>query len=186
MEDDRIVSLYWQRDESAIQQTEQKYGKYLFNISFNILSDTEDSRESVNDTYLKAWNAMPPHRPERLAVFLGKITRQLSIDVLRRRGRKKRLPPEYTDSLSELEECVPDGNGMERRVELHLLAEAIGAYLKELSPQARVTFIGRYYFMDSVQEVASYYHMSESRVKSMLYRTRTGLKKYLEQEGFQV
>lgn len=184
MQDEKIVALYWQRDENAIRETEQKYGRYLSKIAHNILSDFEDSREAVNDTYLKAWNSMPPHRPGVLATYLGKITRQLSIDIFRGRHRQKRLSSEYALSLSELEECVCGGNTTEQDVDLHLLAEEISAYLLTLSPQARNTFVGRYYYMDSIKEVAAYYGMSESGVKSMLFRTRQGLRNYLEQEGF--
>lgn len=101
MEDSRIIELYWLRDESAIQVTSRKYGPYLFKIAYNILTDTQDSEESVNDTYLKAWNSMPPHRPGLLPAFLGKITRELSIDRLRYRTRKKRLDSGYMLELSE-------------------------------------------------------------------------------------
>lgn len=186
MQDDKIVALYWQRDENAIRETEQKYGRYLSRIAHNILSDVEDSREAVNDTYLKAWNSMPPHRPDVLATYLGKITRQLSIDIFRRRNREKRRASEYALSLSELEECVCGSNTTEQDVDLHLLAEAINTYLYALTPQARNTFVGRYYYMDSIKEVAAYYGMSESAVKSILFRIRQGLKNYLEQEGFQL
>lgn len=184
MNDDMIVDLYWQRDENAIRETEQKYGRYLSKIAYNILSDFEDSRESVNDTYLKAWNSMPPHKPNVLATYLGKITRQLSIDIFRSRNRKKRRASEYTLSLSELEECVSGGDTTEQSIDLHLLAEAIDSYLGSLSSEARNTFVGRYYYMDSIREVAAYYNMSESKAKSMLHRTRLGLRTYLEQEGF--
>lgn len=186
MQDDKIVALYWQRDENAIRETEQKYGRYLSRIAHNILANAEDSKEAVNDTYLKAWNSMPPHRPDVLATYLGKITRQLSIDVFRRRNRAKRRASEYALSLSELEDCVCEGNTTEQDVELHLLGTAINTYLHTLTPQARNTFVGRYYYMDSIRDVAAYYGMSESGVKSMLFRTRQGLKNYLRQEGFQI
>lgn len=184
MQDEEIVALYWQREEQAIQETEQKYGRYLGKIAHNILLDTEDSREAVNDTYLKAWNSMPPHKPAILSTYLGKITRQLSIDRFRGRHREKRRASEYALSLSELEDCVCTGNTTEQDVDLHLLAETIGAYLRTLTPQARNTFVGRYYYMDSLRDVADYYGMSQAAVKSMLFRTRQGLKKYLEQEGY--
>ena len=129
---------------------------------------------------------MPPHKPEVLSAYLGKITRQLSIDMFRGRNRKKRQASEYALSLSELEDCVSGGDVTGQDVDLHLLAEAIGAYLQGLSPEARNTFVGRYYYMDSLKEVAAYFGMSESKAKSMLYRTRQGLKTYLEQEGFEV
>lgn len=184
MKDDMIVALYWQRNENAIRETEQKYEHYLSKIAYNILSDFEDSKESVNDTYLKAWNSMPPHKPSVLATYLGKITRQLSIDIFKRRNREKRRASEYALSLSELEECVSGGDTTEQSIDLQLLAEAINAYLCKLSPEARNTFVGRYYYIDSIREVAAYYNMSESKAKSMLHRTRIGLKAYLEQEGF--
>lgn len=185
MQDDKIVALYWQRDQSAIRETEEKYGHYLTKIALNILADLEDSKESVNDTYLKAWNSMPPHKPGVLATYLGKITRQLSIDRLRSRSRKKRQASEYALSLSELEDCVSGGDTTQQALDLSLLAEAIGAYLRQLPAQARNTFVGRYYYADSIKEICAYYGMSESKVKSMLHRTRQGLRAYLEQEGFQ-
>ena len=184
MQDDMIVALYLQRDESAIRETEQKYGPYLMKIANNILADPEDSRESVNDTYLKAWNSIPPHEPSVLRTYLGKITRQAAIDIFRKRNREKRRASEYAISLSELEECVSCGDTAEQSADLHLLAESINAYLRRLSPEARNIFVGRYFFMDSLKDVASYYGMSESKVKSILQRTRKKLKTYLEQEGF--
>ena len=186
MQDDLIVALYWKRDEAAIKETEQKYGQYLSKIAYHILSDIEDSKESVNDTYLKAWNSMPPHKPEFLAAYLGKITRELSIDIFRRRNREKRKASEYALSLSELEECVSGGDTTQESVDLHLLAKAINTYLYTLTPKARVVFVGRYYYMDSIKEIAAYYNMSEAKTKSMLYRARIGLKAYLEKEGFHV
>jgi RNA polymerase sigma-70 factor (ECF subfamily) len=182
--DEEIVALYWQRNEDAIRETEQRYGRYLFKIAYQVLADPEDSEESVNDTYLKAWSAMPPHRPGVLSTFLGRLTRQLSIDRRRARNREKRRPSEYALSLSELEECVSGGDLTRETVDFHLLAEAINAYLLTLSPEARGTFVGRYYYMDPVREIARYFGMSESKAKSMLHRTRLGLRRHLEQEGF--
>lgn len=186
MQDERIVALYWQRDEKAISETERKYGHYLTKIAYNFLFDLEDCKETVNDTYLKAWNSMPTHKPSVLSTYLGKITRQLSIDVFRTRNRKKRKPSEYAISLSELEDCVSGSETPERSVNLKMLAEAINAYLSTLPAEARNTFVGRYYFADSIREVADYYGMSEPKVKSMLYRTRQGLKEYLEKEGYEL
>lgn len=184
MEDERIVALYWQRKEEALRETERKYGRYLFKIAYHILFDTGDSEDSVNAVYLKAWNSIPPQRPEALGIYLGKITRQQSIDIVRTRNREKRRASEYVQSLSELEECVSAGDTTQQEIDLKLLAEAINMYLGTLSPEARNTFVGRYYYMDSIREVAAYYGISESKVKSLLYRTRKGLKSYLEQEGF--
>ena len=186
MQDEMIVSLYWQRGENAISETERKYGRYLTKIAHNILSDWEDSKETVNDTYLKAWNSMPTHKPSILSTYLGKITRQLSIDVFRTRNREKRKSSEYAISLSELEDCVSGSETTGQSVELKMLGEAINAYLRTLPAEARNTFVGRYYFADSIREVADYYGVSEPKVKSMLYRTRQGLKKYLEKEGYEL
>ena len=151
MEDERIVALYWQRDEAAIRETEEKYGRYLMRIARNILSDEEDSRESVNDTYWRAWQTMPPHRPAVLGAYLGKITRGLAIDRYREKNREKRRGSQYALSLSELEECV-SGGGAEEQMDLQLLAEAIGAYLRTLPPRNRSIFLRRYYAMDSLKE----------------------------------
>ena len=186
MEDEKIVSLYWQRDEAAIFETDQKYGRYLTKIANNVLNDPEDSRESINDTYYAAWNSIPPQRPGILSTYLGKLTRRISIDMLRRRTRDKRGGTEYTLSLSELEGTLTAGNTTEDAMDEILLGEAISAFLRTLSPEARNTFIGRYYFMDPLAEVARYCGMSESKAKSMLFRTRKKLRDYLLKEGFAV
>jgi RNA polymerase sigma-70 factor (ECF subfamily) len=140
----------------------------------------------VNDTYLKAWNSIPPNKPSVLSTYLGKITRQTSIDLFRKRTADKRISSQYAVSLSELEECVSTGDITEQNVDVHLLAESISKFLRTLSPEASNVFIGRYYFMDSIQEIAASYGMSQAKVKSMLHRTRIALKKYLEKEGFEV
>lgn len=184
MEDTQIVSLYWQRDESAIQETDTKYGKYLHKIAFNILNNTEDSLESVNDTYFAAWNSMPPHRPSVLSAYLAKLTRRISIDLFRYRTRDKRMGSEYALSLSELEDCLSGGNTTEDTVNGTLLADTIAAYLRKLPETTRRAFLGRYYFLDPVKEVANYCGMSESKCKTLLYRTRLGLKEYLQKEGY--
>ena len=184
MEDAQIVSLYWDRDESAIRETETKYGRYLTKIACNILNDVEDSRESVNDTYLAAWDSMPPHRPGILSAYLAKLTRRISIDRFRYRTRDKRMGSEYALSLEELGDCVCGGDTTQEAVNEKLLADAIGIYLRLLPEDARTAFVGRYYFLDPLKEVAAYCGMSESKAKSLLYRTRVGLKEYLRKEGY--
>ncbi len=184
MDDERIVALYWHRDEEAIRETQNKYERYLTKIAYNILADLEDSMESVNDTYLAAWNSIPPNRPAVLSTYLGKITRRISIDIYRRRNRSKRQADTYALSLSELEDCIADPNTPEQRLDAQLLADAINAYLRMLPEDARNTFIGRYYFLDPLKEVACYCGMSETKAKSLLYRTRCGLREYLIKEGF--
>lgn len=184
MEDEKIVELYWQRDESAIDMTAHKYGSYLMKVAYNILSDREDSMESVNDTYLSAWNAMPPHRPQALCAFLSKLTRRISIDLLRKKQSAKRGGGEYSLSLSELEECVSGGNTTEQAADHRALAEAIGEFLLTLSGNARNAFIGRYFYMDPIGEVARYCGLSQSNTKVLLHRTRLALRTYLEKEGY--
>ena len=184
MGDDEIVALYWQRDEAAIQETRQKYGRYLNKIAYNVLADLGDCEEVVNDTCLKVWNSIPPHRPAVLGTFLGKIARQLSIDRYRTRNREKRRGSEYSISLSELEDCVDGGDTTQQAADAHLLAEAVSSYLKTLPEPSRHAFVGRYYYMDALKEVAAYCGMSEAKAKSLLYRARQGLKAYLKQEGF--
>ena len=184
MEDEQIVSLYWEREESAIAETEKKYDRYLTKIAYNILYDREDSRESVNDTYLAAWESMPPHRPSVLSTYLAKLTRRISIDRFRLKTRQKRIPSEYMISLSELDECVSGGNSTEEIINVKLLADAIGVYLRTQSEEVRTAFLGRYYFLDPIKEVAAYCGITESKCKTLLHRTRLGLKEYLQKEGF--
>lgn len=186
MEDNQIVSLYWQRDEAAIRETEVKYDRYLTRIALNILADPEDSRESVNDTYLAAWESIPPQKPVTLQTYLAKLTRRISIDRFRYRTREKRRDSEYALSLSELGDCVSGGNTTEEALNVKLLAEAIGEFLRRQNAQTRHVFIGRYYYLDSVKDIAGYCGMSESKVKTLLHRTRLGLKEYLVKEGFEV
>ena len=183
MQDEQIVALYFDRNESAIDQTQKKYGRYLTKIAFNILADREDSIESVNDTYLAAWNSIPPHKPQTLSTYLGKLTRRISIDLLRKRTAQKRGPGEYILSLDELEGCITDGDTTEQAVECQQLANAIEAYLRSLNDEARNVFIARYYFLDPVKKIAGYCHITESKVKILLHRTRQGLREHLQKEG---
>ena len=184
MEDYKIVDLYWARKESAIGESHRKYGRMLQSLSFSMLDSKEDAEECVNDTYLDAWNAMPTARPTYLGAFLSKITRRISIDRFRYRTRDKRQGSEYAVSLSELGDCVSGGNTTEEIVNVKLLADAIGIYLRTQSREARTAFLARYYFLDPVKEVAAQLGISESKCKTLLYRTRLGLKAYLEKEGF--
>lgn len=186
MTDEKIVELYWDRDESAIAKTQEKYGHYLTKIAYNILQDMEDSAESVNDTYMYAWKSIPPHRPSVLSTYLAKITRRVSIDIFRRKHREKRIPSELVSSMSELEDCISDTDSTENMVNAEELASAISAYLKTLSKESRTLFVCRYFYLDSLKNAAKYCGMTETKAKSMLYRIRCGLKEYLSQEGYQL
>ena len=184
MEDSQIVRLYWDRNETAITKTADKYEKYLSRIAYNILADREDTQESVNDTYLAAWNSMPPHKPDVLSTYLGKLTRRISIDLFRKKTSQKRSAGEYELSLEELGDCVSGADATREEVEAKLLAEAVASYLQTQSRETRNVFIGRYYYMDPVKEIARYCRISESKVKILLYRARQGLRDYLKKEGF--
>lgn len=184
MTDAEIVSLYLQRSEAALTETQQKYDGYLTQIAYNILSDREDAHESVNDTYWSAWNSIPPHQPQVLSAYLAKLTRRISIDRYRSRSRVKRGSGEYALSLEELEECLPAGDSTIGESDLRMLAQTINCYLRTLSPIPRCMFIRRYFHSDSLQTIAAQYRMSLPKTKSMLHRTRQGLKQYLKQEGY--
>ena len=184
MEDFKIIELFFLRSENAISETERKYGRYLSKIAYNILFDFEDSKECVNDTYMKAWNSIPPKQPKVLSAFLGKITRHLAIDIFRRKHTEKRVNSEYTLSLSELDECIPDKFSAEKEFEQKELSESINRFLSSLSKENRDIFLCRYFYSDSIKEIAFFFGTSESKIKSTLFRSRNALKEHLEKEGF--
>ena len=185
MNDTEIVELYWNRKERAVEETAKKYGSYCYAIAYNILSNHEDSEESVNDTYIEAWNAMPPHRPLILSSFLGKITRRLAIDKWRSEHAQKRGGGELTDVLDELAECVAYEDSAERHLEKQMLSQAINDFLRTLSETERKIFVCRYFYMESVESVCKRFGYSVSKVKSTLFRVREKLRIYLQKEGFQ-
>ena len=184
MEDNRIVDLYWQRNESAINETATKYGKYLHSISFHILSNDEDAEECVNDTYNDAWQSMPPHRPSILSTFLGKITRRISIDLWRKHSADRRGGGEMALALDELDECVSGNENVENEVERRELQQKLNDFLSELPRLERQVFMCRYWYMDSISDIAKQFDYSESKIKSMLFRTRNKLRMMLEKEGY--
>ena len=182
MEDSRIVELFWQRDETALAETENKYGRYCFSIANGILQNGEDARECVNDTFLAAWNAIPPHRPELLSAFLGKIARRLSLKKRRDSSAGKRGGGSVDVSLDELEECIPAGQSIDESIDTAELTEIINAFLAELPLTERRVFLRRYWYFDPVSEIASRFGFSESKVKMMLKRTRDKLLARLQKE----
>ena len=183
MEDAEIVDLYWQRSEQAIEETERKYGAYCRHIARSVCNDREDAEECVNDTWLGAWNAMPDKRPSRLSTFLGRICRNLAIHVVERRGRLKRGGGELPLALEELGECLADTQDVERDYELREFRQAIGDFVAGLSRPERQVFVARYWYLAPVAEIAERMHFSQSKVKSMLYRLRERLGRYLKEEG---
>lgn len=185
MDDSAIISLFQRRSEDALRETEKKYSRYLGSIARNILADEEDCRECVNDTYLRAWNTIPPQLPQKLSAYLGRITREISISRLRANRAVKRGGSQYALSLDELEECIPD-NSAEHDYEAALLEKAVSGFVKALPDKTRRIFVCRYFFCDSIKDIAGYFALSEAAVKSTLFRTREKLKNHLEQEGFTV
>ena len=185
MEDEKIVELYWQREESALTETADKYGRYCYTIAYNVLAEHREAEESVNDTWLDAWNSMPPHRLRILSTFLGKITRRISVDKWRRSHADKRGGGQLPVVLEELEECVAPTYGVEQMVEKRLLEECVSAFISGLPDAEQRVFLCRYWYMESVGTIARRFGFSESKVKSMLYRTRERLREYLTKEGLQ-
>ena len=183
MEDETIIELFWNRSESAISETAQKYGNYCYSIAYNILTNSEDAEESVSDTYMAAWKAMPPRRPSILASFLGKITRHLSIDRWRSRNRYKRGGGEIVLALEELEDCIADSQTVEMALERKQLAVVFNRFLDSLPETERRVFLCRYWYLDPIADIAGYYGFSVSKVTSMLHRTRKKLRTTLEKEG---
>ena len=186
MLDSQIVQLYWDRDERAISETAASYGGYCFKIAFNILSSTQDAEECVNDTWLRTWNSIPPHRPKILSPFLGRITRNLALHLFQRDHAKKRGGGEITLVFEELAECV-SGSESEDQIEDELaLKQAINDYLFAQPEQKRMIFVQRYWYADSVAQIAKKMHISESSVSVTLHRLRTALRAHLEERGFTV
>lgn len=183
MDDNTIMDLYWNRSETAISESAVKYGSYCYSIAYNILTNNEDAEESVSDTWLAAWNAMPPRRPSVLSTFLGKITRHLSIDRWRERHAAKRGGGEIILALEELEGCVSGGEDPEQALRRKELRRCLNRFVEALSETERKVFLCRYWYLDSTAEVADHMGFSESKVKSMLMRTRGKLRAELEQEG---
>ena len=183
MEDQLIIDLFFQRSEQAIEETDKKYGGYCYSIAYNILTNREDSEESVSDTYLAAWNTIPPRRPNFLNAFLGKLTRHISIDRWRKRSAKKRGGGEMPLVLEELQECVANGENLEERYEQKELVRQVRKFVASLSDTERRVFVCRYWYLDSTAEIAKRFDFSENKVSSMLHRTRGKLEKYLIREG---
>ncbi len=182
MDDDAIIALFWERSEEAIRQTAKKYEPYCRAIIGRILPCAGDVEECLNDTYLGAWNAMPPQRPAALKPLLGRIARNAALDRYDYCRARKRSAA-FETVLDELSECV-GGDATQAGVDCALLGEAIGSYLRRLPPVQRQVFLRRYWYCDDIAEVALRYGFTASKVKSMLHRTRRGLREYLMKEGF--
>ncbi len=184
MDDLMIIELYFARNEQAINETDIKYGKLCLNMANNILSDNEDSEECVNDTYLSVWNKIPPTRPDNFMAYICKIVRNLSLKKLDFNLAQKRTR-KLTVSFSELEEILPDNHTAPEN-EYENLGKIISDFLRQEKEAPRNVFIRKYYFFDSVNDIAKRYSFTESKVKNMLYHSRNRLKKHLRKEGIRV
>ena len=183
MEDQQIIDLYFARSESAITETDRKYGRYCHSIAYNILEDHEDAKEIVNDTYLKAWNTIPPNRPDPLKPYVGMISRHLSLDRYEEYHTQKR-GGQVPLVLEELAECIPDNDSREDIGESVALKDALARFIRSLPDKTQMIFLRRYWYASSVTEIAEEYGMRENSVNVLLHRTRKKLKDHLQKEGF--
>lgn len=181
MTDSQIIELFWERNEAAIAQTDATYGRRLYTISDKILRSRQDAEESVNDTYMRAWETIPPQKPNYFFAYLAKLCRNFSLQRLQWNSAAKRNG-EVVSLTQEMENCIPD-RSHERRLEGKEIGRMLDRFLDSLSVESRLIFMRRYWYADSIQEIASRYHISQSKVKTQLHRTRNKLQQFLESEG---
>ena len=183
MDDSKIIELYMERSEQAISETSKKYGRYCHYIAYSILHNDEDSEECVNDTYLRAWNSIPPKRPSKLQTFLGKITRNLSLNKWDQYNTEKRGAGQTMLALEELHDCIPATGDAEQIIDDLALAEVFNCFLASLPKERRKIFMRRYWYLSPIKEISTDYSISESKVKMSLLRSRNELRQLLEKEG---
>ena len=184
MEDEKIVELYLERNETAIEKTSEKYGKRLRSLSKGIVKDAETAEECENDTYMAAWNSIPPNEPKTYFYsFLARKIRNISLTCCRKKTALKRSA--FISELSaEMEECIPSPDDMDCRIDEMVFAEMINKFLSELDEEKRKIFVRRYWYIDSIAEISEKFLVSESKVKTVLFRTRNKLREFLEKEGY--
>lgn len=185
MEDQNIIDMYWSRNESAIAESERKYGRFCQSIAFNILKNREDSLECTQDTWHQAWNSIPPERPCVLRAFFGRITRNLAITKYRKEHAKKRFSG-MTSMLDELAECIPAHNNVENTIESAELSRTISDWLMSLSLNDRTLFVLRYWNGTDIKTLAKKYGCSYEALSQRMYRLRASLKAHLESEGISI
>lgn len=185
MEDSTIIDLFWARSEDAIRETTRKYGSYCSSIAWNILHNRADTEECLNDTWLQTWNSLPPQRPQVFPIYLGTITRNLALNRIRSASAQKRGSNRLELAYEELQECVPDKFSVEDQIAARELGQILDRYLRELPEKDCSIFLRRYWYMDSLSQIAKRYHMTEGGIKAKLHRIRKKLKIYLEQEGYE-
>ncbi|MBQ8287211.1 MAG: sigma-70 family RNA polymerase sigma factor [Clostridia bacterium] len=182
--DEEIIDLYWDRNEEAITATDDKYGKYLYMIAYNIIHDNMDCEECLNDTYLSTWNRIPPARPKFFQIFLSKIMRNIAVDRYRRKTADKRIQSEMSSSMEELDACLPADKDVEDEIMRREVINTMNAYLRELSKREVLIFICRYYYSDSIDSIAAMLKVSRNTVFRELAKIREGLKERLVAEGY--
>ncbi len=186
MDDNKIIDLYFDRNQLAIGATENKYSAYCKQICMNILHDEQDTEEILSDTYLKLWNTIPPQKPQSLMAYIAKIARNLSINKLKAKNAQKRSDDESPLSYDELDVCTPSNVNVESEAEVNLLSKQISQFLYTQKEDARNIFIRRYFYCDSIEVISERFSFSISKVKSTLMRTREKLRIYLEKEGYHI
>ncbi len=186
MKDTEIVLLYLERNPDAITETADKYGNYCASIARNILGNKEDAEECVNDTYMSAWNSIPPNKPNPLSVYIGRITRNLSFNRYKHNNADKRGGSVISEVLDELAECIPGKENVEQEIEYKELVKAIDSFLNTLSPEKRSIFICRYWYTDSISNIAKQFKIKENTVSMTLNRIRSKLKNYLAERGYNI
>ena len=184
MTDSQIIALFWERNEDAIQETDAVYGRKLYAISDKILHSNQDAEESVSDTYMRAWETIPPQRPNYFFAYLAKICRNCSLSRLQWNSAAKRNA-EVVSLTQEMENCIPD-RSYERKLEGEEIGRVLNAFLDSISLESRLIFMRRYWYTDSIAEIAARYSISEGKVKTQLHRTRNKLQLFLESEGIYV
>ena len=184
MEDNHIVDLYWARSETAIEETDKKYGRYCHYIAYQILSNNEDAEEIVNDTYLKTWNTVPPNRPDPLKAYVGMISNQLALNRYEEKTAEKRGGGNLPLIYHELDECIADEDESVDIGENLDLRDALNKFIWSLPKRTRKIFVRRYWYASSMADIAKDYGMKENAVAMLMFRTRQKLKDFLEKEGF--
>lgn len=182
MEDSQIIDLYWRRDEAAIAETQRKYGVFCYSVAKNILSVHEDAEECVNDTYHRAWDSIPPQRPVKLRAWLGRVVRNLALNLWNKNHTQKRYAG-MTELLSELEDCVPSPQTIEREIEEKELSGFLNAWLLSLNREDRVLFVRRYWNGEALRDLAKERKLDPARLAQRMYRLRGQLRTALEKEG---
>ncbi len=184
MDDERIIELYFARSEEAIEYTDAKYGHYCKTIAYNVLGSFEDMDECVNDTYIKVWNSIPPTRPRNLKAFLGKITRNISLNIIKARTAQKRWGNQYSVTYEELANVCQSEHNVDEQIDELVLKDSINRFLSQLPKESRQIFVARYFYFESITQISKNLGITESKVKMSLLRVRNSLKKHLEREGY--